>query len=130
MERRRSQLVLDWFERQAPGEVWLTAITLYEARYGIDRLKPGPRRDALEAGLERAVHTVLGGRVLQLDEPAASEAALLTAERETNGRTVDVRDTFIAGIVRAHGAMLATRNLRDFDDAGIRLVNPWTDSAD
>jgi len=61
MERRRAPAVLAWFERQAAGEVWLTAVTLYEARYGIDRLKPGARRDALQSGLERAVHIVLRG---------------------------------------------------------------------
>ena len=119
-----------WFQRQNPDEVWLTAITLYEARFGIERLKPGARRDRLESGLERAVHTVLADRVLVFDEATAREAATLTAEREKRGRTVDVRDTFIAGIVRAHGATLATRNMRDFDDAGIRLVNPWKAGAD
>ena len=76
------------------------------------------------------MHTVLAGRVLVFDEAVAREAATLTAGREKRGRTVDVRDTFIAGIVRAHGATLATRNMRDFDDAGIRLVDPWTQTAD
>jgi predicted nucleic acid-binding protein len=130
MERRRAPAVLAWFERQAAGEVWLTAVTLYEARYGIDRLKPGARRDALQSGLERAVHIVLARRVLPFDEPAAREAAALTAQREKRGRTVDLRDTFIAGIVRANGATLATRNGRDFEDAGIRLVDPWRTRAD
>ena len=130
IEKARSANVFDWFQRQNPNEVWLTAITLYEARLGIERLKPGGRRDRLESGLERAVHSVLAGRVLAFDEAAAREAATLTAEREKRGRTVDVRDTFIAGIVRAHGAVLATRNIRDFDDAGIRLVDPWRTGAD
>ena len=130
IEKARSAVVFAWFQRQNPDEVWLTAITLYEARFGIERLKPGARRDRLESGLERAVHTVLAGRVLVFDEAAAREAATLTAEREERGRTVDVRDTFIAGIVRAHGATLATRNIRDFDDAGIPLVDPWRASID
>lgn len=130
IEKARSANVFDWFQRQNPHEVWLTAITLYEARFGIERLRPGTRRDRLESGLERAVHTVLGGRVLDFDEAAAREAATLVAERENRGRTVDVRDTFIAGIVRAHGATLATRNTRDFDYAGIRLVDPWRTGAD
>jgi len=130
IEKARSANVFDWFQRQNPNEVWLTAITLYEARFGIERLRPGARRDRLESGLERAVHTVLGGRVLDFDEAAAREAATLVAEREKRGRTVDIRDTFIAGIVRAHGAVLATRNIRDFDDAGIRLVDPWRTGAD
>ncbi len=130
MEKARSAAAFAWFQRQNADEVWLTAITLYEARFGIERLKPGARRDRLESGLERAAHTVLAGRVLVFDEAAAREAATLTAEREKRGRTVDVRDTFIAGIVRAHGATLATRNIRDFDDAGIRLVDPWKEAAE
>ncbi len=130
IEKARSAAVFAWFQRQNPDEVWLTAITLYEARFGIERLKPGTRRDRLESGLDRAVHTVLAGRVLIFDEAAAREAATLTAEREKRARTVDVRDSFIAGIVRAHGATLATRNIRDFHDAGIRLVDPWRTSAD
>jgi len=100
------------------------------ARFGIDRLRPGACRDRLETGLQRAVHTVFAGRVLALDEPAVREAVQLTAKREQRGRTVDIRDTFIVGIVRAHGAALATRNTRDFDDAGIRLVDPWRTGAD
>ncbi len=130
MEKARSAAAFDWFQRQNPDEVWLTAITLYEARFGIERLEPGARRDRLDSGLERAAHTVLAGRVLAFDEAAAREAATLTAEREKRGRTVDVRDTFIAGIVRAHGAVLATRNIKDFDDAGIPLINPWRKSED
>jgi len=129
IEKARSANVFDWFQRQNPNEVWLTAITLYEARFGTERLRPGARRDRLESGLERAVHTVLGGRVLDFDEAAAREAATLVAEREKRGRTVDIRDTFIAGIVRAHSATLATRNVRDFDDAGITIINPWEENA-
>ena len=130
IEKARSANVFDWFQRQRPNEVWLTAITLYEIRFGIERLRPGGRRDRLESGLKRAVHTVLAGHVLEFDEAAAREAATLTAEREKRGRTVDIRDTLIAGIVRAHGAVLATRNTRDFEDAGIRLVDPWRAGAD
>jgi len=101
-----------------------------EARFGIERLRPGACRDRLESGLEQAVHTVLAGRVLALDELAVREVVQLTAKREQRGRTVDIGDTFIAGIVRARGAILATRNTRDFDDAGIRLVDPWRTGAD
>jgi predicted nucleic acid-binding protein len=31
----------------------------------------------------------------------------------------------IAGIVLAHHATLATRNLRDFDDLAVNVVDPW-----
>jgi len=55
---------------------------------------------------------------------------MLLAERQRRGRSVDLRDTQIAGIVRARKATLATRNIRDFADAGISLVDPWTAAPD
>jgi hypothetical protein len=47
------------------------------------------------------------------------------AERQRNGRTVDMRDTQIAGIVIARRATLATRNVKHFADLTAEVVNPW-----
>jgi predicted nucleic acid-binding protein len=64
-------------------------------------------------------------RVLDFDRSAAEAAAGLAAERKRNGRTVDMRDTQIAGIVIARRATLATRNVRHFADLTAEVVNPW-----
>lgn len=125
MEKKRSPAVVAWFDRQSANAVYITAITVYEARFGIERLDPGPLRERLHEGFERAMRMVLAGRILPVDEAAAREAAAITAERQKKGRTVDVRDTLIAGVVRSHKARLATRNTKDFKDAGIKLVDPW-----
>lgn len=129
MEKKRSAAVIAWFDRQPPESIWITAITVYEARFGIGRLEAGDFRDRLHEGFERALNTVLSGRVLSVDEAAAREAAAITVEREKKGRTIDIRDTLIAGIVRARKARLATRNTKDFKDAGIKLIDPWKKGA-
>ena len=67
----------------------------------------------------------LENRVVPFETSAAAEAAYIAAERKARGRPVDMRDTFIAGIVVARRATLATRNLRHFDDLPVNLVNPW-----
>jgi predicted nucleic acid-binding protein len=54
-----------------------------------------------------------------------ADAAQLAAAREAAGRPVDLRDTWIAGIVAARGATLITRNLRHFRDLDVRVVDPW-----
>ena len=41
--------------------------------------------------------------------------------------TVAAHDTQIAGIVMSRNATLATRNVKDFDDLDIALVDPWKD---
>ena len=66
----------------------------------------------------------LEGRVLIFDESAADQAATLASDRKKSGRVVDMRDTFIAGIVLARRAALATRNTRHFEDLP-RVINPW-----
>jgi toxin FitB len=60
-----------------------------------------------------------------IDERAAQQAAQLAAQRKTQGRPVDLRDTLIAGIALAHQAQLATRNSRHFSDTTISLINPF-----
>jgi len=62
---------------------------------------------------------------LMFDTDAAERAAELMAARRKEGRPVELRDTMIAGIVSSHHASLATRNIAHFEDAGIRLINPW-----
>jgi hypothetical protein len=84
------------------------------------------RRQALEAAFTRLLQEDLEGRVLDFDSAAATEAALLAAERQKNGRPVDLRDTQIAGIALARRATLATRNVRHFADLKILVVDPWT----
>ena len=93
----------------ARQSVWITNITLFEARLGLALLPSGRRRQTLEAAFGRLLIEDLENRVLDFDSASAIEAALLAAARQKNGRAVDMRDTQIAGIVIARRATLATR---------------------
>ena len=79
----------------------------------------------LEAAFAHLLKEDLEERVLDFDSAAASEAALLAAERQKSGRSVDMRDTQIAGIALARRATLATRNVRHFQDLKVPVVDPW-----
>src|SRR5580700_4396509 len=104
--------VVAWLDRQAAESVWITSITLFEAHLGLALLPTGRRRQMLEAAFARLLKEDLENRVLDFDSAAAIEAASTAAERQKAGRPIDMRDTQIAGIVRARHAMLATRNVR------------------
>jgi predicted nucleic acid-binding protein len=41
------------------------------------------------------------------------------------GRPVPTSDVQIAGIAISRRMPIATRNIRDFEDIGVRLINPW-----
>ena len=117
--------VVTWLDRQPAESVWITSITLFEARLGLALLPSGRRRQTLEAAFARLLEEDLENRVLDFDSAAATEAASLAAARQKNGRPVDMRDTQIAGIVLARHATLATRNVRHFGDLEISIVDPW-----
>jgi len=117
--------VLAWLDRQASDAVWTTAVTVFEVRIGLGLLPAGRRRKALEAAFERLLAEDLEHRVLGFDASAAVQAARLAAARQKAGRTVDLRDTQIAGIASARRATLATRNVRHFADLDVAVVDPW-----
>jgi len=117
--------VVAWLDRQPAESVWITSITLFEARLGLALLPTGRRRQTLEAAFARLLKEDLEDRVLDFDSAAATEAASLAAERQRVGRPVDMRDTQIAGIALARHATLATRNLRHFKGLKVAIVDPW-----
>lgn len=127
MQRQPDLQVVAWLDDLPAESIWLTSVTLFEARYGLDLLASGKRKKLLQERFEQFLQDDLQNRVLVFDANAASHAARLAADRKASGRTVDMRDTFIAGIALARRATLATRNIRHFDDLPVPVVNPWTE---
>lgn len=124
MQRIPDSAVVAWLDVQAPDDVWISSITLYEARYGLALLDDGQRKVMLQQ-LDTLLRDDLDHRVATLDVRAADRAARLAAERKRRGRPVDIRDTFIGGIAIANGAILATRNIKHFEDLPTPVINPW-----
>jgi predicted nucleic acid-binding protein len=119
--------VQTWWSQQAKGgELHITTITVAEILLGIELLPQGKRRASLLAGAERMFVRVFGGRILSFDEDAARAFAQVAANRRGKGRPIAEFDAQIAAIAHSRGAALATRNTADFEDCGVRLVNPWS----
>jgi len=126
MRPRPDIKVTGWLNGLARQEVWITTISIFELRFGIEIHAKGQRRSHLEDSLARVLEAGFHDRILNFDEMAANAAALLSARQRAMGRSKDVRDTFIAGIVSAHRADLATRNIRHFQGLDIRVIDPWS----
>ena len=126
MRKRPAARVVSWIDAQDASALAITAVTVAELLYGIARLADGARKTELAAAVDALVREDFAGHVLPFDAPAAAHYAELVAERERQGRPVSISDGQIAAICRAHGAMLATRNVRDFDAIGVALADPWS----
>ena len=128
MQQQPDPVVVAWLDEQPAESIWITSITLFEARYGIALLTHGQRRATLQERFEQLMQEDLENRVLLFDANAAEHAAELAAQRKERGRPVDMRDTCIAGIALAKRATLATRNLRHFKDLSVTVVSPWAEN--
>lgn len=125
MQKQPDRLVVSWLDEQPAETIWISSITLFEAQYGLALLVDGQRKSKLQERFSELLQVDLENRVLTFDSNAATHAALLAAERKAQGRPVDMRDTFIAGIALARNATLATRNTRNFENLSVPVVNPW-----
>ncbi|WP_062208498.1 type II toxin-antitoxin system VapC family toxin [Aureimonas sp. AU12] len=127
MRARPDPLVEAWFGTRRAADFTITVVTLYELLHGTKRMSPSAERRRLEAMVRSLVPNAVG-RVVDLDGEAAEAAADIQVRRQSAGRPIQLADALIAGIVRRHDAVLATRNIRDFVDTGISLVNPWQEA--
>jgi len=119
--------IVSWVAERATSSLHLTAISEAELRYGLAIMPPGRRRDGLAQGLERMLRTGFANRILPFDSAAASAYAEIAAARRTMGRPMPEADCRIAAIARSRGMEVVTRNARDFAEAGVDVIDPWTD---
>ena len=117
--------VMDWIASQPDGSLFTTSITRGEMFFGLHCMPDGHRKQTLLRGVNRLFEVRFSGQVLDYDSDAASIYSVVASGRRAAGQPISQSDAMIAGIVRAHGATLATRNVRDFEGCGVMLVDPW-----
>jgi toxin FitB len=126
MRQEPEAKIVGWLDGLSQQDLWITAVTIFELRYGIELHAKGQRRNQLEDSLARILDAGFKGRILNFDQEAANAAAFISAKRRASGHPNEIRDILIAGIVVSRQADLATRNVRHFQNLDIRVIDPWT----
>jgi predicted nucleic acid-binding protein len=119
--------VRQWLNGQSAQALFLCTPVLAELRYGIERLPGGRKRNALE----RAIADLEDGfrdRILPVDRATAHEYGRVVAIRDGLGKPVSTMDALIAAVARVHRAAIATRDVGDFEQLDLSLVNPFAAS--
>ena len=125
MRATPSAEVLVWMDELPPRELFVTAVTEAEVRTGIAILPAGARRSGLADAAERTLGGLFAGRVLPFDSNAARAYADIAAASRAAGHPISQSACQIAGIARSRGMAVATRNVRDFSDTGVEVIDPW-----
>ena len=124
MKPSPSAQVIEWVRARSGRELFTTSITLAEILYGLARLPDGRRKEVLRTTASE-VFAAFDDQVLPFDSSAATHYAEVVGGRDQLGLPIDGFDAQIASICRAHGAALATRNLKDFRQTDVNLIDPW-----
>ena len=114
-----------WLAGQDGGDIYLTAISEAELRFGVAVLAKGKRREALAEAVNGMLQEDFRDRILPFDSVAALEYASIGAARRAAGRPISQFDCQLAAIARARSAAMATRNVGDFAGCGIEVIDPW-----
>ena len=113
--------VVEWL-REHEHEIVLDPVVLGEVRFGILSLPPGKKRAKLEAWFESGVQAIA---CFPFEAETGLRWAELLAGLRTRGQAMPIKDSLIAATALTHDLVVVTRNLGDFEKAGVRLIDPF-----
>lgn len=120
-KRQPAGPVMAWFQQVDGTQLFLSVLVIGEIRQGIERLKSRDtaRAERIEKWLEK-LRRDYRKRVLPVTDDVAEEWGRLNA-----ARSLPVIDGLLAATASVHGLTLVTRNVVDFDDTGVRVLDPF-----
>ncbi|MER9544764.1 type II toxin-antitoxin system VapC family toxin [Mesorhizobium sp. M0437] len=123
LKKTPDEAVIAWLIRY-DAELALPTVTIAEIAFGIQKIRPDQRAERLEQGLSDWRRR-FADRIFGLTEEAALVYGEIMDAAARQGRGMSAPDGMIAAIARVNGGRLATRNLTDFETAGLVLTSPW-----
>lgn len=125
MTSKPQPIVHNWLNQQVSLSLYVSTITLAEISYGLRSMPEGKRQRLLSDRFEQFIDLVFGERILSFEEKAAKQYGELMAHRREVGRPMSVCDGQIAAIAQTTGFAVATRNIKNFEECQIKLINPF-----
>ncbi|MGD0102996.1 MAG: type II toxin-antitoxin system VapC family toxin [Rhodopila sp.] len=119
--RRHSPKAVAWLRAAQSETLFLSAITIGEIMKGVMmKLRTdAPAAAALRRWLDE-LRFVYSNRILTIDDAVATTWGRLMAQR-----TRPVVDTLILATAQVNNKIIVTRNVADFADAGVEVIDPW-----
>jgi tRNA(fMet)-specific endonuclease VapC len=117
--KKHSSAILERFREHSPQDVAISAITLFELHYGVEKSQ---YRQRSEGALDKFL---LPLNIIDLDRPAAVEAAAIRAQLEKQGISIGPYDLLMAGLARSRDMILVTNNTKEFARVGGLQLENW-----
>jgi predicted nucleic acid-binding protein len=104
--------------------LFVSVISIGEITKGINLLEESNRKRKLNRWLQ-AIESNYSDRILLIDLETVRIWGELTAKAQKSGDTIAAADGLIAATAIRHGLHVMTRNVGDFQPAGVLISNPW-----
>jgi toxin FitB len=118
--------VLTWLDTADENLLFLSVLTIGEIRRGIALLPQSQRRTRYETWLDAELQPRFYERILPISHAIADRWGLLDAEMRLQGRVLPFVDGLLAATALHHNLTVVSRNLADFSNATVPVLNPWT----
>lgn len=123
---RAEPKVLTFVSGTPLDQLYVSAVTLAELRFGIDLLSHGSvQRVDLSRWLTHTIRPMFIDRVLPVTEDIMFRWRVLMEDGRKSGHTFSQPDLIIAATALQHGLTVVTRDRSDFDIAKVPVLNPW-----
>lgn len=125
ISKRPNPKVVEYVDSLDLEDVYLSVITIGEIVKGIEKLSKSRRKQDLQAWLKDDLLVRFEGNIVALDTDVLIEWGTLTARLESAGRTMPAIDSLIAATALSKKMTLVTRNVSDFEETNVDILNPW-----
>jgi predicted nucleic acid-binding protein len=125
---RPDSRVNTWVRAQEDVSLYLSAITIGEIRKGVTILPESKRRSRLQDWLENDIIPLFASRIMPVTQAVAERWGVLSGQRQLAGRPLSMADGLVAATAIENGLTLVTRNIKDYENLGVAILNPWEGS--
>jgi len=117
--------VLRWISEIEEASLYLSVLTLGEIHKGIEKLPQSKKKDQLHKWVNSDLRERFKNRIIDLDLVAATKWGEVQGKAELVGKPMSLIDGLISATGIVNDLIVVTRNIRDMEQSGVSLLNPW-----
>lgn len=121
----QNEKVVEWIQEKEENDLFLSVLTIGEIHKGIAKLPESKKKKSLIKWVEEDLKKRFAGRILDINEEIAIQWGEIQGESEKKGKKMPVIDSLIAAAAIKEDLTVVTRNTKDMENSGCKIINPW-----
>ena len=117
--------VLDFINSLDEDDLYLSVITIGEIKFGIQKVKSQRKKEQLLVWLEDDLLKRFKGKIVNIDTDTMLVWGEMNQHLQSIGRVIPIVDSLIASSCVANNFTLITRNVKDFYNFDMEIINPF-----